>query len=115
GTVAPKFTSVNLSSATLNEGDRLFLNGTFSDQGPDDFHDVVIDWGDGSAASPIHLGAGLLGFSTFHDYLNNIPIGQASSTETVRVTVTDDDNAADTVAKQITVNNVPPQLANVKF
>ncbi|PYX69807.1 MAG: hypothetical protein DMG78_20980, partial [Acidobacteria bacterium] len=48
--VAPTFSALTASGATVTEGASLTLNGAVSDIGSLDSHTVAVNWGDGSAA-----------------------------------------------------------------
>jgi len=100
------------SDQTVNEGDEVNINATFTDAGTADTHDnagTTIDWGDGIVESGTVAesnGSGTVAGS--HVYADN-------GIYTVRVTVTDDDH--DTVGNgqafdelTVTVNNVAPMV-----
>ena len=68
---------------------------------------MVISWGDGSADTTLSLDAGVLTFSTDHQYLDN---GTALG---ISVNVTDKDNASDVGGVVITIDNVAQPGANI--
>src|SRR5262249_44460813 len=100
------------ANAPVNEGDTATLDGTFTDPGVLDTHTVVINWGDGSANTTLGLDAGVLNFHASHPYLDNLP---GNAPYAVQVTVTDDDNASDSLASQLVVNNVAPANVALSF
>src|SRR5207247_2128654 len=97
------------TNPTINEGDTATLNGSFTDPGVLDTHSVVIDWGDGSADT-VNLGANILNFSANHQYQNDLP---GNAPYTVRVTVSDANNASSSASIPVTVKNVPPANINL--
>ncbi|UCE37614.1 MAG: PKD domain-containing protein [Thermoplasmata archaeon] len=89
--VAPTvFVSAN---QTINEGDIVYLRGTFTDPGFNDTHTIEWDFGDGETAT------GTL--NTSHTYGDD---GEF----TVTLTVTDDDGGVGSSTLIVTVNNVDP-------
>src|SRR5690242_12744835 len=93
----------------IDENDRTTLTGSFTDPGTLDTHTVTIDWGDGSPATSIDLGPGILAIpATTHQYLDDHPSGTPSDDYTISVTVTDDQGGQGTVSTTVTINNVAP-------
>lgn len=86
---------------TLNEGQSVFLSGSFTDASPDDTHTATIDWDDGTPPTP----GTISGSSVFasHEYADNRP---ANAAYTVTVTDDDDGSGSDTVG--VTILNVAP-------
>jgi hypothetical protein len=103
--VAPASLQLGFGSTTLNEGDTATLNGSFTDSGTQDAHTVVIDWGDGSAATTLKLGPGVLTFSATHPYLNNLP---GNAPYAIQVSVSDPDKGSVSSSTSLTVQNVAP-------
>jgi hypothetical protein len=102
--VAPAISSFTLDNTTVREGDAATLSGAFTDPGTLDNHTVNIVWGDG-ASDTLTLPAGVLTFSTSHQYLDDSPTPFAIS-----ATVTDSDGAAANANTTITVLNVAPTI-----
>jgi hypothetical protein len=78
------------------------LNGQFTDPGTGDTHAVSINWGDGTAAQNLNLGAGVLQFSANHTFTT-------MGVKTVAVTITDDDLGAGNATTNVRVG--PPSAA----
>jgi len=74
--------------------------------------DIKVDWGDGSPLETFTYANGTTTFSESHQYLDDDPSGTSFDVYTVALTLEDDDGsgAAET---SVTVNNVPPVLADV--
>jgi len=103
--VAPANVQLSLSASNINENDSTTLSGSFADPGTLDTHTVVINWGDGSAATTVNLAAGALSFSgVSHQYLDN----PAGGSYAIIATVTDNDGASGSGSTSVTVNNVAP-------
>src|SRR5262249_52758464 len=77
-------------------------SGSFSDPGADTWT-ATVDYGDGSGAQPLSLGADKT-FNLRHTY-------QQPGVFTVTVTVTDKDGGVGTDTLQVTVQNLPPAFA----
>lgn len=116
--VAPTITSLTVTPNPINENGTVTLNGTFTDPGTLDLHQVVINWGDGTADTTLNLGANVLTFSSPHQYLDNQP---GNAPFTITVTVTDQraantpDGGVATMTTTVTVNNVAPSVAAGDF
>ena len=108
--VAPVVAPLVLSSSMIDENGGVTVTGTFSDPGTLDTHEIVLDWGDGSAATVINLTGGERSFSATHQYLDDDPTGTSSDNYTITATVTDDDTGVGTASAVITVNNVAPEI-----
>lgn len=108
--VAPAVDPLVLSSAVIDENGSITVDGTFTDPGTLDTHEVVIDWGDGSAPTVISVPLGARSFSATHQYLDDDPTGTPSDDYTITATVTDDDTGAGVVSATITVENVAPVI-----
>jgi hypothetical protein len=110
---APSDLTLGLASASVTEGEAASLSGTFADP---DFqgHQVVIDWGDGSAETRLTLAAGATGFGPVsHPYAE-----EKSTPYAVSVTVADNAGAATAAMTAVTVADAPlaaTGLANVAF
>jgi hypothetical protein len=104
--VEPTNVILTPSASSINEGDSISLTGSFTDPGVLDTHTVVINWGDNSPNTTLHLAAGVLTFSAgSHQYLNNLPGNAAYA---ITATVTDKDNGSGVGATSVVVNNVAP-------
>ena len=119
--VAPQFTAadLDLSSANVDEGDTVTLSGTFVDLDSASTYTVAIDWGDGSAPTPLseQIGQvaasptipGLYSYSTTHQYLHNPPGQPTGGSYDIHVSVSDSVNTA-AAETSIVVNRVPPDV-----
>lgn len=110
--VAPSIDTINVSSASIDEGQSVTVSGTFSDPGTADTFSASAMWSDG-VATPVTLGAGT--FSTSRSFADDHPAtGTAADIFTVDVTISDDDGGSDTeTSPNVTVNNVPPTVTSV--
>jgi PKD repeat protein len=84
---------------TVNEGDTVNVNATFTDAGSADTHTATIDWGDGTPVDTVDPATSPVAGS--HVYADN-------GVYTVQVTVTDDDSGVGSDTLEVTVNNVAP-------
>ncbi len=95
--LAPSEIRLNLSAATIDEGDSTTLSGSFVDPGVLDTHTVQIEWGDGSTPTTLELAAGVTSIpATTHQYLDN-PSGQPNGSFPISVTVLDKDGDSGSV------------------
>ena len=85
--VAPANVTASFSSSFVNVAGNETLAGGFTDPGSADTHTVVIHWADGSADTSLSLAAGVLAYSSSHQYI-------VSPSGNVTVTVTDKDGGA---------------------
>ena len=108
--VAPVVAPLVLSSNSIDENGSLTVEGTFTDPGTLDTHEVVIAWGDGSADTLIILTGGERSFSTTHQYRDDNPTVTPADAYTITATVTDDDTGSHSVNSTVTVNNVAPTV-----
>jgi astacin len=88
---------------TLDEGDQLSRDGSFTDPGADHPWTATVDYGDGGGPQALTLNG--KSFVLLHTYVDNVP-----SPVDVTVAVTDDDDTGTDVAV-ITVNNVNPSVS----
>src|SRR5207245_546466 len=96
------------SATSVSEGSAITLGGSFADPGTLDTHQVVVNWGDGSANTTVNLAAGVLSFSGIsHTYLDN-PTGQPTGSYTIGMTVTDKDGGSASGSTSVQVKNVAP-------
>ena len=86
-------------NATINEGDAFTGGGSFVDPGADEWS-ATVDYGDGSGAQALTLGADKA-FELEHAYADN-------GDYTVTVTVTDDDGGVGAASLVVTALNVDP-------
>ncbi len=114
--VTPSTIVVNQTNSSDPEGTSTSIDGTFVDGSPtnsSDDHDVTVDWGDGSAVTDLgNLGAGVLTYNSSHTYTDVSPSGTSSAGVSIKVTVTDMDNAAASKTVTHTITNVAPTLAS---
>ena len=102
--------SILVNGATLNENDVYNLSGSFFDGDSGDTHTVTINWSDG-ANTFLNLGAGVMGFASSHQYLDDNPTGTSTDNYTVTVTVVDNSGAINNTGAgtaTVTVKNVAP-------
>jgi hypothetical protein len=107
--VAPSGTTLKLDKTTAEEGELVTLRGSFTDPGTRDAHLVTINWGDGSSADTVSLGAGVLTFREPHRF-------RKAGTDHVTVTVTGGrDGGSDHAGTQVAVTHVPSTNATLKL
>jgi hypothetical protein len=111
--VAPAVAPLVLSASSIDEGGSVTVDGTFTDPGTLDTHEVVIDWGDGSAHTVINLTGGERTFSAPHQYGDDNQAGAASGQYTITATVTDDDTGSHSASATIAVTSEPANFAPV--
>lgn len=110
--LAPTLSGVTLSSATVDEGGSVTVNGSILDAGVEDTHTVLVDWGDGTTSTAtVDQVAGT--FSADHTYADDDPTGTASDLSNIAITVTDDDTGVGADATSVTVNNLAPVVAAI--
>ncbi len=95
--------------AEIDENGTASLSGTFRDLGPNDTHQVIVDWGDGQSDT-LSVPAGSTDFAAFHYYKDDDPSGTDGDTYTVTVRIEDDDTGSTISTRQITINNDAPVL-----
>ncbi len=110
--VAPNGITLTLDAAEIDENGAVSLSGSFADGGASDTHNVEIDWGDGSSTQDVPV-SGLTFGPVAHSYPDDNPTGTPFDAYQVTATVTDSDGNSAAGATGVTVNNVPPTLANV--
>ena len=91
--VAPTVIAGN--NQTINEGQSITFNGTFTDPGIKDTHTITWNFGDGTTATNT--------LTPTHTYVQN-------GTYTVTLTVTDKDGATSSDTLTTTVLNLPPTI-----
>ena len=106
--VAPSAPVLNLTPLALLENQSVTLNGSFTDPGALDPHQVEINWGDGSPNTVLNLAAAIFTFSAGHQYFDDNPTSTPSDRNTVTVTVLDDDGGAGVSTNSVNVFNVAP-------
>ncbi|MFC1899139.1 hypothetical protein ACFLXP_02270 [Chloroflexota bacterium] len=108
--LAPIVSIDAVTSMANNEGDTVYVDGSFTDIGILDTHTAEIDWGDGTAEDlTITQHSGFGTFSTSHHYLDD-PSENAEDVYTISVMVTDKDTLTGEISIGITVFNVNPEL-----
>ena len=89
-----------------DDGNQVKLNGTFTDPGTLDEHNIIIDWGDGTTDT-LTLEVGARDFMATHTYLDDDDDGDDDDDDdegdeqrifTIEVTVKDDDGGSTTFA-----------------
>ena len=114
--IAPQITSINLSSASINEADSVTVTGTFLDPALDVSTEIFTGtalWSDGVATALTVDGINGT-FSTTRTFLDDHPMtGTPSDNFTVNITINDDDTGTDTgTSSVLTVFNVDPVIAS---
>jgi hypothetical protein len=92
-----------LTNVSLNEGGTLTQNGTFSDSDSTTWT-ATVNYGDGSGVQPLALSG--TSFTLSHVYRNE-------GTNTVTVSVTDNQGAISTAAATVTVSNTAPSVGAI--
>ncbi len=105
--------SLTVSSSSIQESDTLLLNGSFINIDTRDTHNIIINWGDGSAPTSITLGANQRLFNVQHRYLDDNPSGTSSDNYTITATITDQDGDLGTAQSEISVLNVTPTITGL--
>ncbi|MFC1897248.1 PKD domain-containing protein [Chloroflexota bacterium] len=113
----PPVVTINSITSPINENEESTVTGFFTDVGPLDTHDAVIQWGNGTdepvvetlIVSPIDED-GKYWFTASHLYLDDEPTLTLADEYEIIVTVTDDDTLAGTNTTFITVKNVTPEI-----
>ncbi|HEV8536233.1 MAG TPA: PKD domain-containing protein [Candidatus Limnocylindria bacterium] len=102
--VAPTITSFSLSASEVSANQPVTANVKFEDPGGVDRHTVTIDWGDGTAATPVTLPLRSREFTTPEHRFT------AGGPHTVKATVADGDLGSAEATATIVVNaaNQPP-------
>jgi PKD repeat protein len=103
---SPSWEDISFAVDVLDEGDTVFLDGTFTDvDGSLQSHSVTIDWGNGQTTL-LNLNDGVLDFSQDYLYEDN-------GVYLVSITVTDASGLSDHEMIQVTVGNVAPVVTVV--
>ena len=104
----PRITTWSLSGAVY-EGDRPFINATFTDPDLGDQHIVDIDWGDGSASDRYVLSIGDRSFSV----QKTTPYAQDTAGDTLRIQITLSDPLSSTARfLSVVVENATPSITS---
>jgi hypothetical protein len=102
--VAPVLGS--LAATTINENGTTTLTGTITDPGTLDTFTLDVNWGDSASPNNVEqvtFTAGTTSFTLTHQYLDD-------NTNTIGLTLTDDDTGAATADTTVVVNNVAPTI-----
>ena len=86
-----------VSDQTVDEGDTVSFTGSFTDAGSADTHTIGWTFGDGATASSL---------TPTHAYADN-------GSDTVTLTVTDDDGASTSDTLTVIVANVAPEITSI--
>ncbi len=105
--VPPSDLTLTPSTTTLQIGDSLTLNGSFTDPGRGDTHTVSINWDDGTPATMLTLGASVLTFQANHVFVQGLPAGAGIGTASIAVTVSDA-SATTSTTTAVSLTDVPP-------
>ncbi|MFN9987245.1 MAG: hypothetical protein ACK52S_16985, partial [Pirellula sp.] len=113
-----------LSDRKINEGDDVRVSGNFEDASESDTHSVTIVWSNTrDSANNLRstqavvtqdlLNRQLRSYSAVYKYLDDYATGTPFDTESIQLTITDDDNASASpsggeLTKSLLVNNVAP-------
>ncbi|QDT49187.1 PKD domain protein [Symmachiella dynata] len=112
GNSIPTLTDLTITSPVLENG-LATVTGRVVDAGIRDTHTVSVNWGDGSAASIIHLPARETTFTATHRYLDDNPTGTPQDIYPVTVSVVDNENSGSQQQLAVTVQNVAPQITTL--
>jgi streptogramin lyase len=89
------------------------ISGNITDPGTSDTFTAAVDFGDGSLPQIVPLPVGTTSFSVAHQYVDVVPAGVLSSTNSIQVTVTDKDGGVGSASMSATVHDVAPVLTNL--
>ncbi|MDX2038441.1 MAG: PKD domain-containing protein [Isosphaeraceae bacterium] len=95
----------------ISENDEVIITGSILDVGSRDTHTVLISWGDGSLPVFATVDPLTRTFSARHRFLDDAPDGTSIDPATIRVSVTDDDLSATSIATTILIENVAPTVS----
>jgi len=111
----PAHLTMNLSAATIEEGDSVTVSGTFSDPDKLDSHTVTISWGDSTTSQASVTGNALTGYSytATRVFADDNPTATASDIYVIGVTVVDGGGLQASASKNVTVENVEPELTSL--
>jgi Calx-beta domain len=101
------------SPGTINEGASTTINGSFSNVEIGQQQQVDINWGDGSTNTVLTLPAGILSFSSTHQYKDDNPTATAFDVNAIAVTLTTlgpPNFTSGNGTTSVTVNNVAPTV-----
>ncbi len=106
--VAPSMTDITIRSVPGSPG-LLTVSGRIDDVGVNDLQSLLVDWGDGSAASAVSVDQVSRRFTASHDYAVN---GQVPNQEfVIRLTASDQDNGASTTIRRVAFGQVAPVVS----
>ena len=103
--VAPSNATATALPPAIYKNGSTTLSGSFADAGTLDSHTVVINWGDGSPTSTLHLAANVLNYSAVHQYTS---VNTGGAPYTVSIAITDKDGAAASGGTTVTVADITP-------
>lgn len=101
---APQFLAA-VAEPSVENGP-VVVEGTFSDPDALDFHQVIVNWGDGSPAEPAIVDSVARGFHATHVYADDAPVGGYA----ISLTVTDAELSSAVANVAAAVANVSPTI-----
>ncbi|MFO0942825.1 MAG: hypothetical protein U0930_18975 [Pirellulales bacterium] len=116
GNNMPSGLNLSLDASNIDENGFAQLNGSFVDSDANDTHVVTINWGDGSAATQISLGAGVTSFSgVTHQYLDDAPSNTSADNYSITVTVVDSSSGQASANTTVNVRNIAPSYLQYRL
>ena len=102
-----------LAATNIDENGSTTLSGSFQDPDIGQVYTVAVTWGDGSVspAAVAPVGAGVYGFMTTHQYLDDNPTNTASDLQPISIVITDTGGGAAGQATAITIGNLTPAIS----
>ena len=113
--VAPRWQTLALSAAAIDEDGSVQLTGVLIDPGTQDSQTVLVDWGDGSAVQTVSLAAGQTTLDIGHRYADDNPSGTPVDTYTVSVQLTDKDGFGGNDSRSLQVRNLSPAVVGLQL
>ena len=113
--VAPTQVVLTPSHSSISEGQSIALTGSFVAPGPLDHHVVSINWGDGSKATTVSLGAGVNTFAGLHHTYAGNSLLQPGGAFVITATIIDParPTGAGVGPTSVVVNDVASTVSNL--